>query len=237
VGQRLPYQHVKAVDIDDTTGAWIDRPPGEAGVLAISGPTVFAIYLVETADGPVPDATGKVVDGWLDTGDLARVDADGYIYLAGRAKDLIIRGGHNIDPAVVEDALLEHPAVTSANSVGLPDKHAGEVPVAYVTVAAGSDVTEDELVGWAGAHVPEKASAPKFVTIVDALPLTAVGKPYKPELRRDATERAVAAELGVDGVRAELVGGAVIVSVPSVDGRMDEITAALDAYAITWRFD
>ena len=117
-------------------------------------------------------ADGKVKDGWLDTGDLASVDADGFIRLAGRAKDLIIRGGHNIDPATIEDALLEHPDVTAAAAVGRPDPHAGEVPVAFVTLAAGSRLTADELEAWAADHVPERAAAPKHVEIVDEIPLT-----------------------------------------------------------------
>ena len=109
-------------------------------MLAISGPTVFPGYVTDRRpDGPVLDGLGKLRDGWLDTGDLARVDADGFIHLAGRAKDLIIRGGHNIDPAVIENALLAHPAVTAAQAVGRPDVHAGEVPVAFVTLTPGAD--------------------------------------------------------------------------------------------------
>jgi fatty-acyl-CoA synthase len=121
VGQRLPYQRVEVRD----------------GVLFISRPTVFAGYV--TADGL--DGLGKLDDGWLDTGHLGRIDEDGFIYLTGRAKDLIIRGGHNIDPATIENALLEHPDVTAASAVGQPDAHAGEVPVAYVTLKAGASVT------------------------------------------------------------------------------------------------
>ena len=149
-------------------------------MLAISGPTVFPGYVTERGrDGYVLDGRGKLVDGWLDTGDLARVDADGFVYLSGRAKDLIIRGGHNIDPAVIEDALLAHPAVAAAAAVGRPDPHAGEVPVAYVTLAAGASVGEDELRAWASARVAEPAAAPKIVTVLDTLPVTAIGKPYK----------------------------------------------------------
>ena len=96
----------------------------------IRGPTVFPGYVTIGPDGPVLDDAGKLEDGWLDTGDLATVDADGYIRLTGRAKDLIIRGGHNIDPVVVEDALLSHPRVVGVNVVGSPDPHAGEVPIA-----------------------------------------------------------------------------------------------------------
>jgi fatty-acyl-CoA synthase len=220
-------------------GQRTDLPPGHTGILAISGPTVFPGYITSGPDGPRPDPTGKVIDGWLDTGDLAHVDADGFVYLAGRRKDLIIRGGHNIDPAMIEDALLTHPVVTAASAVGRPDAHAGEVPVGYVTIAPGSQVTPDELTAWAAARVPERAAAPKLVTILDSLPLTAVGQPYKPELRRHATEHAITERLaciGIDGVRAELADGLVTVVVPRT-GDKDGIAAALDEYAITWRFE
>jgi len=241
VGQRLPYQRVKAVRVDEHTGARTDVPPGQTGILTISGPTVFPGYIISGPDGPRPDPTGKVTDGWLDTGDLAHVDADGFVYLAGRQKDLIIRGGHNIDPAVIEDALLTHPAVTAASAVGRPDEHAGEVPVGYVTIAPGSPVTPGELTTWAAERVPERAAAPKLVTILDSLPLTAVGKPFKPELRRHAAEHAIAerlARIGIGGVHAELTDGLVTVVVSRTDHKTGAAAAAtLDGYAITWRFE
>ena len=138
VGQRLPYQEARTVKIDEATGNWTFLPENEVGTLVLRGPNIFAGYLVDTGSGREVHAGGKVKDGWLDTGDLASVDGDGFIRLAGRAKDLIIRGGHNIDPATIEDALLAHPDVTAAAAVGRPDPHAGEVPVAFVTLAAGN---------------------------------------------------------------------------------------------------
>ena len=145
VGQRLPYQQVKTIEVD-AEGGWVDLPTGAAGVLAIGGPTVFPGYVVDRGpDGPVLDGLGKLREGWLDTGDLARVDDDGFVHLVGRAKDLIIRGGHNIDPAVIENALLAHPAVTAAQAVGRPDVHAGEVPAAFVTLTPGASTTPEEL--------------------------------------------------------------------------------------------
>ena len=192
VGQRLPYQQVKSIQVD-VEGEWVDLPTGDVGVLAIGGPTVFPGYVVDRGpDGPRLDGLGKLRDGWLDTGDLARVDADGFVHLVGRAKDLIIRGGHNIDPAVIENALLAHPAVTAAQAVGRPDVHAGEVPAAYVTLAADAHATPEELRAWASDRVPEPAAAPKAVTVLATLPLTPVGKPFKPALRAEATGEVVA---------------------------------------------
>src|SRR4029079_339959 len=118
---------------------------------------------------------GKLVDGWLDTGDLARVDTEGFVYLSGRAKDLIIRGGHNIDPAVVEDALLAHPQVAAAAAVGRPDAYSGEVPVAYVTLTECGPCGGAELRAWAAERTGEPAAAPKTVTVLDAIPVTAIG--------------------------------------------------------------
>ena len=242
VGQRLPYQQVKAVQVT-TAGNWVDVPTGQVGVLAISGPTVFAGYVADRGpDGPILDGLGKLRNGWLETGDLARVDVDGFLHLAGRAKDLIIRGGHNIEPAVIENALLEHPAVTAAQAVGRPDVHAGEVPVAFVTLAPGASATPGDLRAWAADHVPEQAAAPKTVTVLDILPVTTIGKPFKPALRAQATREAVAEALrgvpDVTGVRAAVENGAVVAVVgfsPGADHT--PVKEALDRFSITWRWE
>ena len=240
VGQRLPYQQVKTIQVN-AEGEWVDWPTGQVGVLAIGGPTVFPGYVVDRGpDGPVLDGLGKLREGWLDTGDLARVDDDGFIRLAGRAKDLIIRGGHNIDPAVIENALLSHPAVSAAQAVGRPDVHAGEVPVAFVTLAPGAATAAEELKAWAGDHVPEQAAAPRSVTVLDALPVTLVGKPFKPALRAEATREAVAAALkrfpevtGVRGVDEDGTAVAVVYLDEGAEGTA--VKEALDRFAITWR--
>jgi fatty-acyl-CoA synthase len=232
VGQRLPYQQVKAVALDPVTGEWTDLPPGETGLLVISGPTVFAGYL---RDGrPIRD--GVVRDGWLDTGDRGSVDADGFLRLAGRTKDLIIRGGHNIDPAVVEEALLRHPGVLAAAAVGRPDRYAGEVPVAYVVCDPQAAVSAEDLREWAAGAVPEPAAAPKEVVLVDALPLTEVGKVFKPALRADAARRLIAAELGRLGGRARVVPGSGpgSIGVVAPDDQVDRVRDVLGGYALDW---
>ncbi|MEV8441682.1 acyl-CoA synthetase [Actinosynnema sp. NPDC051121] len=238
LGQRLPYQQVKVLHPDTRE----ELPPGRTGVLAISGPTVFPGYVVARDDsGHVLDGLGKLTDGWLDTGDLARVDADGFVSLAGRAKDLIIRGGHNIDPAVIEDALLAHPAVTAACAVGSPDEHAGEVPVAYVTLAPGVSANADDLLAWAADRVPERAAAPKAVTVLDALPVTDVGKPYKLPLRVDATRRAIGGALaGLAGVEVDAVieDGTVVVTVTVPSGADESaVQDLLGRFAIASRVE
>ena len=238
VGQRLPYQEARAAKIDEATGNWTFLPEGEVGTLVLRGPNIFAGYLVQVGARREVQPGGKVRNGWLDTGDLASVDADGFISLAGRAKDLIIRGGHNLDPATIEDALLAHPDVTAAAAVGRPDPHAGEVPVAFVTLAAGTERTADELEAWAASRVPERAAAPKHVEVIDEIPMTSVGKPYKPELRRLAAERAARAalaetELG-EQARAVIVDGAIEIHFPH-SPHDDEVAEALSQYAWTWR--
>ena len=158
VGRVLPGQQIKAV----TTGAdgsWGDCAPGQTGVLVIGGPAVFAGYVTDPASGgPRVSRDGIVHNGWLDTGDLGQVDAGGFVYLTGRAKDLIIRGGHNIDPRVIEDALLAHPAVRAAAAVGRPDRHAGEVPVAYVVPAGPARSTRPNC--WRGPAPPSARPPP-----------------------------------------------------------------------------
>lgn len=233
VGQRLPYQQAAAVEIDPETGVWTTLEAGQIGTIVVKGPNVFAGYLRPGSAGPVPDAGDKIRDGWLDTGDLGSVDADGYITLAGRAKDLIIRGGHNIDPAVIEDALLEHPAVMGAGAVGQPDAHAGEVPVAFVVLAPGTSASPEELSAWAADHVPERAAVPKRVEVIDEIPLTAIGKPYKPELRRRAAEHAARQALPAAAiVEAQLDAGRIQLVVSGID----EAAArrALAPYAADW---
>ena len=242
VGQRLPYQQVKTIEVN-AKGEWFDMPTGDVGVLAIGGPTVFPGYVVDRApDGPVLDGLGKLRQGWLDTGDLAWVDDDGFVHLVGRAKDLIIRGGHNIDPVVIETALLAHPAVAAAQAVGRPDVHAGEVPAAFVTLTSGADATPEALRAWASDRVPEQAAAPKAVTVLATLPVTSVGKPFKPALRAEATRDAIAEALcdmpTVTGVRGVVEDGTVVAVVGLARGADEaSVTEVLNRFALTWRLE
>ncbi len=134
-------------------------------------------------------ATLFTEDGWLITGDIGYVDGTGRIFITGRAKDLIIRGGHNIDPAAIEECLMRHPAVAEAGAVGMPDGYAGEVPVAYFTLRRGGRVTEEELLAFARATISEPPAVPRRLFVLEQLPMTAVGKPDKPALRQDCARR------------------------------------------------
>ena len=238
VGRALPGQQIKAVTIG-ADGSWTDCGPGQAGVLVIGGPAVFAGYVTDPAlGGPRVSRDGIVRDGWLDTGDLGQVDDGSFVYLTGRAKDLIIRGGHNIDPQVIEDALLAHPAVTAAAAVGRPDRHSGEVPVAYVVPAGPGPFDETELLAWADTTIGEPAARPKRIYPVDAIPLTSVGKHFKPALAADAAVRVVTESLAATGLpdartSAAHQDGRLIVTVTGADpGRVRDAVAG---FALTIR--
>jgi fatty-acyl-CoA synthase len=240
VGRVLPGQQVKTVRIGDDE-SWTDCAPGEVGVLVIGGPTVFAGYVTDPATGgPRVSRDGAVHGGWLNTGDLGRVDREGFVYLTGRAKDLIIRGGHNIDPRVIEDGLLRHPAVRAAAAVGRPDRHAGEVPVAYV-VPADPDRFDDpefevELHAWAATAIGEPAARPKRIHPIPDIPTTAIGKQYKPALVADAAARAVTdaladAGIAVRGVTAGHQDGRLVVTVTGADPQ--QVREAVAGFALT----
>ena len=183
VGLRLPYQEMRTAVV---SGGKIERfcEVDEVGVVVIRGPNVFPGYKEDIHNQGVFVDAGDGRGPWLDTGDMGRMDADSYFWLTGRKKELIIRGGHNIDPGQIEEPLTTHPAVSMAAAVGRPDPRVGEVPVAYVELLPGKSATESEILAFAEKHIGERAAIPKAIYILDALPQTAVGKLFKPELVR-----------------------------------------------------
>jgi len=178
IGMRMPYQNMKTIIIDDQGNYLRDAETNEIGAVAIQGPNVFKGYVEDIHN------KGIWVDGdWFNTGDLGRQDEDGYFWLTGRKKELIIRGGHNIDPAAIEEVLYMKPEVLVAAAIGRPDAYAGEVPVAFVQLKENSAITSRELMEFAREQVGEKAAVPKEIFIIDAIPVTPVGKIFKPALR------------------------------------------------------
>lgn len=201
VGLPFPYTDLKIVKLKD--GAPTECDVDEIGEICVSNPGVYAGYTYTE--------TEKNADlfHWgthLRTGDLGRLDADGYLWITGRAKDLIIRSGHNIDPADIEEALLTHPAVAFAGAIGQPDSYAGELPCAFVELVDGADVSPEELMNHAKVHVHERAAHPKHMSILPELPKTAVGKVFKPELRKQAITRVYNDALVAAGLEARVVG-------------------------------
>ncbi|KWK74294.1 acyl-CoA synthetase [Burkholderia ubonensis] len=198
IGLRIPFQAMKAVVVDDAGRYLRDCAANEEGLLVISGPNVFTGYTRPDQNKALWLDLG---DGkrWLNTGDLGRCDSDGYFWLTGRKKELIIRGGHNIDPATIEEPLHRHPAVQIAAAIGRPDAYAGELPVAYVQLKPGTTATEHDLEVFMQQEIAERAALPKHVRIVEAIPLTGVGKIFKPELKRRETSDALRAALDQGG--------------------------------------
>ncbi|GAN76200.1 AMP-binding protein [Acidisphaera rubrifaciens] len=213
VGLRLPYVELIVAEVAEGRIARV-LPPGTIGHVLVRGRQVFAGYVdpahdrgtwVEDADGIAPRAPWSAGGRWLDTGDLGRLDADGYVWLTGRAKDLIIRGAHNIDPQLIEEALHRHPAVQAAAAVGRPDRHAGEMPVAYVQLRPGMATEGEALRAYLRETLEERAAVPAAVTVVEQMPLTGVGKIFKPALRALAAREALTA-----ATREALGPGAVV---------------------------
>jgi fatty-acyl-CoA synthase len=232
VGLRLPYTStsVRKLQPDGTLGE--ECAAHEVGVLTIAGPTVSPGY-----KGIRDDDT--IRDGVVNSGDLAYSDEEGRIYIAGRSKDLIIRSGHNIDPQTIEEAVSRHPAVLLAAAVGQPDRYAGELPVCYVTLKAGMKATVEELRAFAEPLIPERPAWPKRYHVVDAIPVTGVGKIFKPELRvdsvrrfvMDAIEGAIGGEVSVAVSAGGKRGMAVSVAVPALDDALrDRLRDVLEGY-------
>ena len=199
IGIPFPYTDIKIVK--GTAEGDVEAGVDEIGEICVSNP---GVYVGNTYTEAEKNKDLYYNNSHLRTGDLGRVDADGYMWITGRAKDLIIRGGHNIDPAEIEEALLGHPAVGFAGAIGQPDAHAGEVPCAYVELVEGASVTADELMEFCKTNITERAALPKHMTIMDELPKTAVGKIFKPDLRREAIVRIYDAALEAGGVDARV---------------------------------
>lgn len=204
IGLRVPYHQMKIIQVDEEGRYLRDAQTDEIGSVAIKGPNVFKGYL-----DPAHNKGCWPGDDWFNTGDLGRQDADGYFWLTGRKKELIIRGGHNIDPAMIEGPLYQLPGVQVAAAVGRPDPHAGEVPVVYVQLQEGAQLTPEEILDYLKQKVGERAAMPKEAIILPAMPLTPVGKIFKPALRWDAVQRVYSQELKSLGGMAQDVEVAV----------------------------
>lgn len=177
VGLRSPFSRVRILRRDTREG-WQACAPGEVGSVVVHGPQIIAGYL-----NPEHNEGCFTEDGELITGDRGYLDENGYLFLTGREKDLIIRGGHNIDPLAIEEVVNGHPNVALSGAVGMPDEYAGEIPVVFVELLPHAHVDMEALEAYIKDHIVEPPARPRHVFIVDAIPVTAVGKIFKPELR------------------------------------------------------
>ena len=224
VGFRMPYSQMRIVALDAQGGASDqEMPPGEHGMVLFKSPNVFSGFL-----DPADTAKAFTHDGWLATGDLGWIDAEGRLNLTGRSKDLIIRSGHNIDPKTIEDALGAHPAVQLCAAVGAPDAYAGELPVVFATLRPGASASAEELMAFTAQHVDEAPAKPKAITVIEHMPMTNVGKIYKPALRVLAS--AQVAQALVDAARLAL-GTNPAAQVEVLSDEVTGVTVNIDAAA------
>ncbi|MEE4271911.1 MAG: long-chain fatty acid--CoA ligase [Thermoanaerobaculales bacterium] len=179
IGRPLMFTEAKVID-----EAGQELPPGEVGELCFRGPHVSAGYWNN------PEATAAAIDrrGWFHTGDMATCDEDGFFSIAGRAKDMFISGGVNVYPAEIENQLLQHPALGDAAVIGVPHDTWGEVGVAYVVAAEGSDVDTGSLASFVESRLA-RYKVPKEFIVTDELPRTAYGKVVKGDLVEDWKKR------------------------------------------------
>ena len=178
IGTPIEGVEMRVVDLDG-----VEVPQGEAGQIQIRGHNVMKGYW------NLPDATKETItpDGWLNTGDVGRVDEDGYFYIVDRTKDMIIRGGYNVYPREIEEVLYEHPDVAEAAVIGIPHDSLGEEVGAAVALKKGAAVTADELRDYVKARVAAY-KYPRLVWLVDALPKGPTGKLLKREITIPTTE-------------------------------------------------
>jgi fatty-acyl-CoA synthase len=205
VGWALPYTQVETLRLNEDGSLGEPCATDEIGVIIIQGDHISPGYLDPKHNDGVFD-TGR-----LNSGDLGYKDAQGRIYIAGRSKDLIIRSGHNIDPAMIENAMATHPAVALAAAVGMPDAYAGELPVCFVELLPGADVSVEDLHQHAQSVIDERPAWPKFIQTIDTIPLTTVGKIFKPSLRcivaKQKVMELVQKEFGITNAEVEVVAG------------------------------
>ena len=240
VGIPMPYTDVKIYHCDSAGNVQKECDVDEVGEICIANPGVM---VSETYTDATKNVGLYANDHYLRSGDLGRIDSDGYIWITGRAKDLIIRGGHNIDPAMIEEALAAHPAVSFVGAIGQPDASVGEMPCAYVELNEGANASVDELMAFAEEHVQERAAVPKYIEILPELPKTAVGKVFKPDLRRMAITRTYNAALEQAGVAASVAKvvedkrkGLVAQLIKNGDVSDDAVQSVLGSFTRPWEW-
>ena len=238
-GLPTPYTKARILECDAEGNVVRECATGEIGEICISSPGVTA---GTTYTDPNKNE-GMVADGeWLRTGDLGKLDEDGYLWITGRAKDLIIRGGHNVDPALIEEAFAGHEAVAFAGAVGQPDQRLGEIPCVYVELVQGASATAEEMLEFARNAIKDRTAVPAYAEILEELPKTAVGKVFKPDLRKKAIQRILNEHFSTDSLKASVTeviddpdkGLTAVVAVED-SAATDSVQEVLGQYPVQWR--
>jgi acyl-CoA synthetase (AMP-forming)/AMP-acid ligase II len=201
VGLPLPYTDVKILEINRNDEIVKECKSEEPGEVCINNP---GIVVGSTYTDPYKNKSLYVNEKFLRTGDIGYLDEDGYLWLTGRAKDVIMRGGHNIDPLIIEEVLAGHPSVSLTGAIGQPDIYAGELPCAYVELISGSETSVEELMDYAQKNVSDHTACPKYIEILKEMPKTAIGKVFKPDLRRFAIIRTFNEALAKNDISIEV---------------------------------
>ncbi len=236
VGFPLPYTEVQILRA--ANGSFTECATDDVGEICIRNPGVTPPTYTDDAKNRDLYTPG----GYLRTGDLGKLDGDGYLWITGRQKDLIIRGGHNIDPAEIEEALLSHPEVSFAGAIGQPDAKSGELPCAYVELVADAQVTPEALLAHITPRISERAAMPKHIEVMAELPKTAVGKVFKPDLRRRAIARVLDAALREAGIAARVAevvedrkrGLTARIALENTDDS-PRLSAVMDSFTVPWQ--
>ncbi len=239
VGLPYPYTEIKILICNDNGSIQKECDIDEVGEVCVFNPGVIlnGTYTdPEKNKGLYPD------DRFMRTGDLGRIDKDGYLWLTGRAKDLIIRGGHNIDPSLIEDAIAGHQDVVAVGAIGQPDPKSGEVPCAYVQLKDGSKTSAETVREFANQTIGEQAAKPKHVEVLRELPLTNVGKIFKPELRKMAISRVFNEHLDSKDLKSKVVSIrddknlGLVACISGGQDEKDKVKKILGNYSIPWEF-
>jgi fatty-acyl-CoA synthase len=225
---------VALAEVAVLAGGELHRGPSPTGEIVARGPQVFAGY-ADPRHG-----AGAFHDGWLRSGDLGRIGADGEIYVTGRIKDIIIRGGHNIDPAGIEDAALGFPGVALAAAVGRPDPYSGETPMLFVSPSPGASIDPAALGHFVEGRIIETPARPRAIVVIPEMPLTPVGKIFKPRLREIAAEEAAREmiEAAAPGITADVCAATeiergLVVTVKSPIAHCETLRAELGKLPLT----
>lgn len=184
-GRTTPFCGVRSAILDGDRFVRLAEP-GERGIIIGTAPSITPGFADPANDSGFFIQGGPDARRWATTGDVGHVDEDEFIWISGRQKDVIIRGGHNIDSATIDEVLTSHPAVLYAAAVGLPCATRGEMPMAFVEPKPGAEIDVDELAAFARDNIAERAAVPVEIRSIDKMPLTAVGKVFKPPLRQEA---------------------------------------------------